>query len=69
MLAEGDAKAMTIPHICLASPDEPANDVKAYAEALGPDSEVDTYSTMFHGWMGARANLSDKENREEFERG
>lgn len=69
MLDAADARAMTIPHICLASPDEPAADVTAYAEALGPKSEVETYSTMFHGWMGARANLSDDENCKEFDRG
>lgn len=35
----------------------------------GLDSYVDTYSTMHHGWMGARANLEDAENKKEFERG
>ena len=31
--------------------------------------EVDTYANMFHGWMGARANLADAENVKEFARG
>ena len=63
---------MTIPHICLASPGEAAEVVKQYAHILGGEGkigEVETYSSMFHGWMGARANLQDAENLKEFERG
>ena len=64
-----DAKAMKIPHICLASPDEPANILKPYRDELPSHSEMELYSTMFHGWMGARANLEDQENAKEFNRG
>ncbi len=61
-----------MPYICLASPQEPADVVAQYKEILsrpGKIGEVDTYETMFHGWMGARANLSDEKNVKEFERG
>ncbi|KAI9829316.1 MAG: hypothetical protein M1819_006379 [Sarea resinae] len=73
-LAKEDAEAMTIPHICLCSPDEPADIVKAYSDILtAPESgkvgEVELYGTMFHGWMGARADLKNEENVKEFERG
>ncbi len=71
-LAREDAEKMTIPHICLASPTDGAEAVKAYAEVLkGPGmiGEVETYDTMFHGWMGARANLQDEKNASEYERG
>src|SRR3954451_15437517 len=61
-----DAKGMTIPHICLVSPDEPADILKPYEEALPPHSEFELYGTMFHGWMGARANLESEENVREF---
>jgi hypothetical protein len=68
-----DVEAMTIPHICLAAPSDNANGgIDAYEEALkqeGRIGEVETYSTMFHGWMGARAKLEDEENAKEFERG
>ncbi|KAJ5469774.1 hypothetical protein N7530_007131 [Penicillium desertorum] len=64
-----DAKGMTIPHICLVSPDEPADILKPYEEALPPHSEFELYGTMFHGWMGARANLESEENVREFNRG
>ena len=63
---------MTIPHICLASNDEPADVVKEYAMVLSSEGKVghvEIYETMFHGWMGARAKLDDEENEKEFERG
>lgn len=61
-----------MPYICLASPGEPADVVAQYKEILskpGSASVVETYSTMFHGWMGARAKLNDETNRAEYERG
>ena len=64
-----DARAMKIPHICLASPDEPADVLKPYNDELPIHSEMELYSTMFHGWMGARANLENEENAKEFNRG
>jgi hypothetical protein len=71
-LAKEDAEKMTIPHICLASPGESAEVVKQYADILGGEGkigEVETYSSMFHGWMGAKSNLQNVENAKEFERG
>ncbi len=67
-----DAEAHTVPHICLASPGEPADVVAQYKEILsrpGKVGEVETYTTMFHGWMGARANLAKEDNLAEYERG
>jgi dienelactone hydrolase len=73
LLDPNDAKAITIPHIVLASKDEDAAIMAEYKTALegraGLDSYVDTYPNMHHGWMGARANLEDAENKKEFERG
>jgi len=43
-----------------------------YAKAIQANNKqnvVEKYSTMHHGWMGARAELTDKENAKEFERG
>ncbi|KUI59570.1 hypothetical protein VP1G_06809 [Cytospora mali] len=69
----GDAEAMTVPHICLASPDEPADAIAKVKEVLskpGKIGHVETYDRpMFHGWMGARANLADETNAKEYERG
>ncbi|KAI0123295.1 dienelactone hydrolase family protein [Xylariales sp. AK1849] len=71
-LAAEDAEALTVPHICLASPGEPADVVARIKEILSqPDKVgvVETYETMFHGWMGSRAKLNDEKNRTEYERG
>jgi dienelactone hydrolase len=71
-LDAADAKALTIPHIVLASNGEPADVVKEYANVLvgeGKPHVVETYGTMHHGWMGARAKLHEEENLKEYERG
>ncbi|KAF4448024.1 dienelactone hydrolase family protein [Fusarium austroafricanum] len=67
-----DAEKTNVPHILLASPGEPEDVVAQYNEILsqpGKIGEVETYSTMFHGWMGARAKLDDEKNVQEYERG
>lgn len=71
-LTREDAESMQVPHILLASADEPKDMVAAYEEVLSGDEkkcEVETYSTSHHGWMGARARLAEEENRKEYERG
>jgi hypothetical protein len=68
-----DAEAITIPHICLAAPsDNKDGGIDGYKEVFSQKDrvgEVETYPTMFHGWMGGRSNLEDAENAKEFERG
>ncbi|KAI9727704.1 MAG: hypothetical protein M1828_005932 [Chrysothrix sp. TS-e1954] len=69
-LAADDAKALKIPHLIMASKDEPAEDVTAFDKVEKPvGSETHTYPTMHHGWMGARAKLNESENAKEFSRG
>lgn len=62
-----------MPHIVLASKDEPADVVAQYKEIIEgrPDKTgtVETYYTMAHGWMGVRAKLDVEEDRKEYERG
>ncbi|KAL3472489.1 dienelactone hydrolase [Aspergillus californicus] len=69
LLDVADAKAVTIPHICLSSSDEPADVLEQYEKEIQTASEFELYPTMFHGWMGARANLEDEHNAKEFQRG
>ncbi|KAL4936084.1 hypothetical protein BDV06DRAFT_216945 [Aspergillus oleicola] len=69
LLDLADAKAITIPHICLSSSDEPADVLEEYEQEVQTESEFELYDTMFHGWMGARANLEDEDNAKEFQRG
>ncbi|KAH8805781.1 hypothetical protein F5884DRAFT_755340 [Xylogone sp. PMI_703] len=73
LVVKEDAEKITIPHIVLASKDEPADQVKEYekifASGNGKTGEIETYATMHHGWMGARADLKNEENLKEYERG
>jgi dienelactone hydrolase len=67
-----DAQALTIPHIVLASKDEPADAIAGYADLFAKkekEGHIETYSTMWHGWMGARANLEQEESQAEYARG
>ena len=70
-----DAKKLTVPHILLASNGEPEDVVGEYFDLLveGEGKEkghvVETYKTMHHGWMGARAKLGEEENLKEYTRG
>ena len=67
-----DAQALSIPHIVLASKDEPADAIAGYADFFakrGKEGYVETYSKMWHGWMGARADLEQEESRGEYARG
>jgi dienelactone hydrolase len=74
-LAREDAEKISIPHIVLASNGEDAKVVEEYKEILEGREEgkargvVETYGTMHHGWMGARAKLGEEENLKEYERG
>ncbi|PMD18037.1 dienelactone hydrolase [Hyaloscypha hepaticicola] len=71
-LEAGDARKVVVPHIVLASNGEPEDVVKEYYDILvgeGKENVVETYNTMHHGWMGARAKLGEEENLREYTRG
>ena len=72
-LAKEDAENLPIPHICLFSPKDGDPDLmREYAQLLkakDKSNHVETFTSMFHGWMGARANLENEDNAREFERG
>ena len=71
-LAVQDAEKVAIPHICLFSQkDGDAELVKKYKEALKAkkDVEIEDYTNMLHGWMGARGFYSGEESVKGFERG
>lgn len=69
MVDAKDAENVAIPMAMLASKDEPAEDVKAYKEALKVPHFVETWTTQVHGWMAARADLGDEEVKREYENG
>lgn len=65
MLDPIDAKEITIPHIVLASKDEPGEQTAGYKsiiEASGIGGFVITYPDMYHGWMGSKANLEKEDS-------
>jgi len=64
-----DALNVTIPMAILASKDEPAAEVQAYKDNLKVEYLVETWTTQVHGWMAARADLSDAEVKREYENG
>ncbi|KAL6235624.1 hypothetical protein BDW75DRAFT_250709 [Aspergillus navahoensis] len=69
---KADAQTLTIPHGVLASRDEPAGEVDAYERIIkdkGLGGFVETYGDMWHGWMGARADLEKEGSRKEYVRG
>ncbi|KAI9039372.1 dienelactone hydrolase family protein [Aspergillus affinis] len=72
LMDKADAEKITIPHIVLASKDEPADVVQQYTEIIGQNGTgglVETYEKMWHGWMGARADLDGEESVKEYRRG
>jgi len=69
MVDAADAEGLTVPFIMLASMEEPAEDVKKFEDALKVPKHVETFGDQVHGWMAARADLSDARVKEEYERG
>ncbi|KAL2830920.1 hypothetical protein BDW59DRAFT_14865 [Aspergillus cavernicola] len=69
---KADAEKVAIPHAILASKDEPQEIVSAYSEVIEANALggfVETYGKMWHGWMGARADLKEEESSKEYIRG
>lgn len=64
MLDPTDAKKIIIPHLVMASKDEPSEQVAGFKEIIEANgitgSSLSTYTTMHHGWMGSKANLVEE---------
>lgn len=69
MVDPADAEGVKTPFIMLASGDEPTEDVKKFEDALTVPKHVEIFGDQIHGWMAARANLSDDRVKAEYERG
>ncbi|KAJ2967648.1 hypothetical protein NQ176_g9558 [Zarea fungicola] len=69
MINPEGAKSISVPYLLLASGEDPASDVAAFKEGLSVPHHVETFSDQVHGWMAARADLSDTRVREEYSRG
>lgn len=69
MVDPSDAEKIKIPFLCLASGDEPADDVKAFGEKLTVPKVIETYPDQIHGWMAARSDLKDPKVKAAYESG
>lgn len=69
MIDPKDAEKITIPHMMLASGDEPKDQVEAFEKALKTTKAFETFSDQPHGWMGARGDFKNVRSKEEYERG
>ncbi|KAJ9125982.1 hypothetical protein QFC24_002254 [Naganishia onofrii] len=72
MLDVKDVEGLKVPLAMYPSKDEPKEDVKKIVEALKSKPFADkcehkTYPNMHHGWAAARADLSNPENKKEYE--
>ena len=69
MVDPKDADNVKVPFCCLASQDEPADDIKAFKDNLKVEKHVETFPDQIHGWMAARGDLSNPKVKSEYERG
>ena len=69
MVDAKDAAGIKVPIAILASKDEPAADVEAFEKALTVPHHVETFADQYHGWMAARADLTDERIKSEYIRG
>ncbi|KAL2269569.1 hypothetical protein VTJ83DRAFT_1753 [Remersonia thermophila] len=71
MVDPSEAEGIRVPLILLASKEEPAETVAKFEANLknAPAKHVETFTDQIHGWMAARADLSDPRVKEEYARG
>ncbi|KAF5680305.1 carboxymethylenebutenolidase [Fusarium heterosporum] len=69
MVDASDAEGISVPTILLASKEEPEDEVKKFEGNLKVTKHVEVFKDQVHGWMAARADLSDSRVKEEYERG
>ncbi|RAK79069.1 alpha/beta-hydrolase [Aspergillus fijiensis CBS 313.89] len=69
MIDPAGAEKIAVPYILLASQEEAPETVQAFEAKLSVPHHVETFGDQVHGWMAARADLSDPHVREEYLRG
>ncbi|KAK3298377.1 Alpha/Beta hydrolase protein [Chaetomium fimeti] len=70
MVDPQEAENIKVPLIMLASGEEPEDKVQQFGAKLqGAAKHVETFKDQVHGWMAARADLSDDRVKEEYARG
>ena len=69
MIDPAGAEKISVPYILLASGEDPADTVKEFESNLKVPHHVETFADQVHGWMAARADLSNSRVKEEYARG
>lgn len=69
MIDPSRAENISVPFMLLAAGEDPAEDVKKFESQLKVPHHVETFADQVHGWMAARADLSDSHVRDEYARG
>lgn len=69
MIDAASVKNISVSFIMLASGEDPANTVEQFKNNLKVPNHVEIFSDQVHGWMAARANLSDTHVKDEYTRG
>lgn len=69
MVDPTEAKSVSIPMMILASREEPKDAVQEYAVNLTVAKHVENFGDQVHGFMSARADLTDLNVKAEYERG
>lgn len=69
MIGPADADKISVPYILIASGEEPAEAVSEFDGRLKVPHHVETFSDQVHGFMAARADLSDPKVKAEYARG
>lgn len=69
MVDPAEADSISVPHLLLASGEEDAEAVGEFGARLKVPHRIETFADQVHGWMAARADLSDEHVRQEYLRG
>lgn len=69
MVDPAEADGISVPYVLLASGEEESKTIEEFEGRLKVPHHVETFADQVHGWMAARADLSDKHIKEEYARG
>ncbi|KAI2472703.1 Alpha/Beta hydrolase protein [Annulohypoxylon bovei var. microspora] len=69
MVDPAEADGIKVPFVLLASGEEPADAIKEFESKLKVPNHVETFGDQVHGFMAARADLSDPRVKAEYTRG
>ncbi|RMZ80396.1 hypothetical protein DV738_g2791, partial [Chaetothyriales sp. CBS 135597] len=69
MVDPADAEHISVPHLLIASKDEDVDTIQRFERNLKVPHQVVAFDDQVHGFMAARADLSDPRVREQYARG